>query len=397
MQHHQYCTKATKFSKPDINWGISCTHEKFIMFINLSNIVESVDAGFVSKSTQKAHFSRNTTTTKIKQVRQDKPHGWNSSMELTVIFTAGCIANIIILIYFMTRYGRKQTRKIIPTVTFYDHTKIRITIRRRKMSSYHFLLILLAIADLICCAILLVASYQYLWHSNDWYCPLGSLIMESCSMFSICSLVLLFYERYRGIVYQRQEPLKKRTYLLASFVCFLFSWGAFIPEIFEVELHDGRSCVLKKSYTKDEFFAVFSWYRFIDAVLPTVLMFWFRLKISKHIHNVTNNLSVSGGTIRRRTASDINRRAALRTINWLFGFYTLLIVPWRIVYTVSEYFLYFHEDFVQKYDRVFEIGKAIVLLLFFLNNVVNIFVYLVLIPDFRRFLKKTFSCGILSK
>ena len=110
MQHHQYCTKATKFSKPDINWGISCTHEKFIMFINLSNIVESVDAGFVSKSTQKAHFSRNTSTTKIKQVRQDKPHGWNSSMELTVIFTAGCIANIIILIYFMTRYGRKQTR-----------------------------------------------------------------------------------------------------------------------------------------------------------------------------------------------------------------------------------------------------------------------------------------------
>ena len=377
------------------------------------SFVKDLHTSLMSKTTQHLlHLSKNTTTTTTstttttttfqnQQNHQDKPHGWYctgkslASKAQTVFYTAGCIANIIILIYFMTRYGRKQTRKIIPTVTFYDHTKIRITIRRRKMSSYHFLLILLAIADLICCAILLVASYQYLWQSNDWYCPLGSLIMESCSMFSICSLVLLFYERYRGIVYQRQEPLKKRTYLLASFVCFLFSWGAFIPEIFEVELHDGRSCVLKKSYTKDEFFAVFSWYRFIDAVLPTVLMFWFRLKISKHIHNVTNNLY--GGANRRKTLSDVNRRAALRTINWLFGFYTLLIVPWRIVYTVSEYFLYFHEDFVQKYDRVFEIGKAIIILLLFMNNVVNIFVYLVLIPDFRRFLKKTFSCGILSK
>ena len=380
------------------------------MLINLreATFVEGVDKDFITEITHYLYLyqSQNSTnsTSQNQHLQQNEFHGSYftgkslASKLQPVFFAAGCIANIIIIIYFLTRYVGKQSRKTtpIPLATSRDHTTIKIVTRRRKMSSYHFLLILLAIADLFCCMILLVASYQHMWQSNKWYCRLGSLIMESCSLFSICSLVLLFYEKYRGIVYHRQEPLRKRKYLLMSIACFLFSWAVYIPEIFEVRLQD-KACVLRKSYIKTEFFALFSWYRFIDTLLPTALMSIFRWRISIYIHNVTNNLSGNGGTLRRRTPSDINRRAALRTINWLFGFYTLLIVPWRIVYTVSEYYVYFNNDFVQKHNKIIDLGKCVLILLLFMNNVVNIFVYLVLIPNFRRFVKKIFSCGMVRK
>ena len=374
-------------------------HANQITFIYPSNdsSVEDEETKFKMKTTQYLHLSQNATTITTSLHNQQEKFNELYFLVCTLL-TTGCVANIIIITYFLSKYVGKQSRKAtsIPLATSSDHTTIKIVTRRRKMSSYHFLLILLAIADLFCCVILLTINFLHMWRSTNWYCRLISLIEESCFMFPVCLLVLTFYERYQGIVYHRYKQLRKRTYLLMSVACFLLSWAVFIPKIFGVELQEDQGCVLRESYTKIEFFTLYSWYRFIDAVLPTALVFNFRWRISKHIHNVTNSLSGFDGT-RRRTPSNINRKAGLRTINWLFFVYTLLIVPWRIVGTVMLYFKYFHKDFVQKHKNVFYFGKTIVILLLFMNNVVNIFVYLVLIPNFRRFVKKIFSCGILSK
>ena len=327
---------------------------------------------------------------------QNKPHGWFcfgkslASKVQIIFFTAGCIANIIIIVYFVIRHGKRKASPAIPTTA---------STRRKPMSSYHFLLVLLAIADLFACGILLLTSYQYLWSSSNWYCRLGSMVLEASSTFSIWSLVLLFYERYHGIVH-RFNKMRKRTYLLISLLSFVLSWVAFLPEIFEVNLQSDGACVVIMSYTKLEFYALFFYYRALDTVMPTASMFYFRWRISRYISNVTNNVSDALPRTTSHTAQIRrlqNSRTALRTINWLFGFYTLLIAPWRIVYSVAMYTMYFNNAFMEHYEKLLTLIYAVIYLLYFMNNVVNILVYAVLIPDFRKFLRKIFTCGIVTE
>ena len=346
---------------------------------------------------------QNATTSSINTFNENHK-GWLSFEKYTfgkiqtTFFTVGVFANILIIVYFSTRHGKRRA-----SINMTRNSEvIKVVIRRKNMTSYNFLLVILAIADLLACCSLLVSHYQqYMWHSSSWYCRFSSLVLEAVSTFSIWSLVLLFYQRYRGIV-NHVDKLRKRTYMGISFLLFVCSFLVFAPEIFEVDLAEDNKCVLKTSYNKIEFYTLFFYYRVLDTFLPTALMFFFRLKTSRYVRHVSRNIRSigaggSGGLPTNLLRRRLNTRTAIRTINWLFGFYTLTIVPWRLAYTVTMYLTYFHAEFMAIHEQTMDLFNGLVYFMGFSNNFVNIFVYAILIADIRRFLKRVFTCGLYSK
>lgn len=283
-------------------------------------------------------------------------------IQLTVYYI-GIIGNLIIIMYFI--YASRKNLF--------------------KMSAYHFLLILLAFMDFYMCLVLLMSKYQHYWHSQMTvsYCRFGSAILEVSSLVSIWALVLLFYERYKGIVYPFKRKLNKKKYFGLTVLYTALSWVLYIPEFFEVKVDQFDRCVFKKSYSKIEFHCLLIYYRFFDTILPATLMFYFRRKISKYVTRISTTIRNSSDDSSNQNSRRNRNNIALRTLTHLLGFYTFLIVPWKVLYNIALYLIYFEEELVIKHNLLILQSATFI---FALNNIINVFVYLYLIKDFRQFL-----------
>ena len=94
-------------------------------------------------------------------------------------------------------------------------------------------------------------------------------------------------------------------------------------------------------------------------------------------------------------------RKALRTIKGLILLFTVTVIPVRVFSVLIWVFVPYATEarplFFRAADIFDVLTMPILTLFFYLNNVLNIFVYAKMIPDFRRFLLTVFTFGIYGR
>ena len=142
----------------------------------------------------------------------DEP--WPESMKLfynvykylsLFIYSLGVIANSLIILFIATK-------------------------KSRKMIVYHFLLLVLAIIDLIICCWFTVKTIITLFEMDDrWFKEVdsfGNILFEKVlTMTANWVLVLLCFVKYRKILHPFKRQLNKKVCFLVSFLFFLSAFG----------------------------------------------------------------------------------------------------------------------------------------------------------------------------
>ena len=287
------------------------------------------------------------------------------------ILLAGLLGNIIIIVYFI---------KI---------NKIRI----KRMSTYHFLIILLAITDLA--AIISGCIYSIVFNkstiNNDqetwgWLAEIKeSFVTTSCWM-----LPLLYYDRYRSIVHPFDRRMKKKVAFYFWICILVVRILIYVVSIFVL----GRNDELSQDYFKEEIL-VSVVVVCIDCVLPFIALIFSYWKISRYLakNNINKTTSATASTSSQIQSRRDTNKIASKTIRNLVILNVCLVWPGRIL--VLALFSYFLGDFTFLLERylLFTVLKEIAYVLILLNNVVNVFVYAVMIKDFRSFLWRLVPCG----
>jgi len=174
-----------------------------------------------------------------------------------------------------------------------------------------------------------------------------------------CLVVIRALPKYRTPI---QEKSRKKN------ICYDVSGdGYFLEEIF--------------IYFERIFFHVF-----LEVVFPITLMLYFYHQIGKEI--------VKQATITKNLPPYLNRKKrALATLRSLIFIYTICIVPARVVkFTIR--FISIARQLPPEYFYIFNHIYNAANFTFYINNMVNIFVYTRMFGDFRKFLVDivTFSC-----
>ena len=312
------------------------------------------------------------------------------------IFLVGLLGNMTIIVYFLKIYGWRRIRKI---------------------SNYHFLIILLAMVDLV--VIILntvdttVLKLRITARDVDKISIVSSIILQKGSNTTSCwLLVILSYERYRSIVHPFNVSLKKRFilmgFLLIWVACLLVNWPVFMT------FYIGRSPGAGLEGDESLLYSIIP--LMLDCVLPSTVLVFYNWQISRYLKKNTfphynNETAVNeappavSSTVKRDEATSSNRSSssqcrrnkknetANKTLRNLVIIYICCVWPGRLINNASF--------FVIKYNTLFYFENYVVVcvveesldFLMFLNNVINVFVYAVLIPKFRSFLLKLFTCG----
>ena len=316
---------------------------------------------------------------------------------LVIIATFG---NLLILIYFTRIY------------------KYRI----KHMSSYHFLIILLAVIDLV--AVTYDAFTSILLKSSSIEIDVfaysvifgirSSLFTASCWL-----LVLLSYERYRTIVHPFREKIRKRFIGVVCISGWLFCIVGYVL------MYKKTTLTTNITIGGGTYFVMLLpsiIMLLLDCLAPSLCLLYFYKRIENYMKktiarltysnsnsdNNDNNLSVNGnnstmnisinnisniGNSVVRNGQKTKDQGAVNTLRNLIIVYVFLVWPGRVVYiiihtlTVFYYLLYIENfSFLNLMLEAFEIWIV-------LNNLANVFVYLVLIQKFREFLWEIVSCN----
>ena len=167
------------------------------------------------------------------------------------------------------------------------------------MSSYHFLIVNLAITDLltcVCAPLIISHLLKPNWELGIFGCKfLFDFSLFVCPMSSCWHLVLLSYARYRSIVQPLKPRISKKTFTFACLVIWLFSFlvvtYSFLNHVYVVERKlndDGSEIVSTFCVTVDTDIDIATYVYHIsqfvlDSILPVVLMMCFYLKISQRL------------------------------------------------------------------------------------------------------------------
>ena len=290
----------------------------------------------------------------------------------------GAIANFLVIIFFLQMYKKKIS----------------------KMSSYHFLIVNLAIADLLVCVLVPVTLSKRLNESLQTFgrfeCHfLWPFTSSVCPSASCWFLVLLAFARYRRIMKPLQTKLKKKICCIFIFIIWLISFAVSSYWFSSLGYSDTRGCFIELSVKQGLIYraSLFVFY----SIMPIILMWYFFSKIEKKLtENETDRNLVLSELSRQRN------RKALKTLRILLAIFVITVFPGQILFIVSAYAIKFmHVDGLMiGYWLWIPYMHAVNLLsvvLFFANNVLNVFVYLKMFPDFRRFLLKIFTFGRCGK
>ena len=292
------------------------------------------------------------------------------------IYAIGCIGNSLIITYFI-KINRKKLNK---------------------MSAYYFLIVLLAFLDLIVC----IASFLRS-RLDTLDMRLGSqkstfdFFQKSLPATTIYVLVIISFLRYQAITSPFKRQWSKRNYSLLCFLSFCLCSSFWLFKKLGIKLP-----VI-----------------YIDLVLvgiaPLAVLCFFVYKISRILKNGipddgdnkntmnkktnkgqksnhdnnsnqiksnkrSNNLSRANDRIRKRNI------VALNTVKYLTLIYFMTIVLARIGSTTIMW-----KNKKQKIKN-FQIYHSVIDLVYLINNVANVFVYIRFIPGFRHFLWNIVTC-----
>ena len=290
---------------------------------------------------------------------------WHNRLLLPLFFI-GILGNCIIIIYFI----RINKNKL------------------RQMNAYHFLVISLAFVDLLICLTTPVMRYydtQPQWHLDEFACkfirPLSYYVLPYISCWII---VVLSYERYQTIV----NPFGKRTSKRACLAAMLFLSAVFLgmfTDFFIGNKFENHRCfAVPDSYgrTGNVVFTILE--RLFDCFLPTCIMTVCYQRILGSFNRQDRRASCKASLKRKRTA--------LRTLKYLIIVYVVFVFPGRIFGTIIYLFsLYINKAWFNEYLGTLNPIYFTLLFMCSLNNMVNVFVFIWLVPEFRKFVKNPCS------
>ena len=332
----------------------------------------------------------NNSTNGTQYITSNNTH-FNEELQITnrvilIIYIIGCIGNTLIIIYFIKINRRKM----------------------KKMSAYHFLLILLAIVDLnVCAASFAVYLIDILY--GYYFGKFLQIFQNPFIETSIYILVIISFLRYKATTNPLEQRWSKKYYFLLSLFSFCCSNGLWLTNVFIIKIPMDFVDLI------------------IFGIVPLIALCFFFIKIYKSLsqdyknNNSNNNNNSSSNNISNKDISSKNdiscshnnknnnnnnksfsntntititneqtRRRniiALNTIKYLIIIFFLTVVVARIVITITNQ--------LNKYQsvRIIELINPIMFdLLYLINNVANVFVYIRFIPGFRRFLWNIVTC-----
>ena len=273
------------------------------------------------------------------------------------------------------------------------------------MSSYHFLIINLALIDLSICSGIAIFSHFLVkesWELPAFACPiLDVYFTEVVPMTSCWALTLIFFARYRSIAHPMSVKMNKKKYGLACFLIWIIPALINIYDFMKVKkMYDFEDkvyvCVFETTEEKNSVIkpqAVVNY--LLDSFIPLALMLYFYHKMSKAMprDEHANTFSLSDQSRSRN-------RAALRTVRGLILLFTFTVVTTRIMDFVKRVMSYYHdrEKDPPNFYIIFAIFNTVTeplnFLLYYSNNILNILIYARMIPGFRRFLLAVFTFGL---
>ncbi|XP_066933598.1 melatonin receptor type 1B-B-like [Clytia hemisphaerica] len=289
---------------------------------------------------------------------------WHNRL-LLPLFLIGILGNCIIIIYFI----RINKNKL------------------RQMSVYHFLVISLAIVDLLICLTTPVMRYydtQPQWHLDEFACkfirPLSYYVLPYISCWII---VVLSYERYQTIVNPFGKRTSKRACLLTMCFLSIVFLGMFTDFFVGNKLENRKCYAVPDSYgrTGNVVFTILE--RLFDCFLPTCIMTVCYQRIMCSFKRQDRRASCKTSLKRKQTA--------LRTLKYLIIVYVVFVFPGRIFGTVVYLFSLYNEAWFQEYLGTLTPIYFTLLFMCSFNNMVNVFVFIWLVPEFRKFVKN--PCG----
>ena len=212
-------------------------------------------------------------------------------------------------------------------------------------------------------------------------------------LISCWMMVILSYERYRTITHPFIKRLAKRKYFAA--ICFM-SAALFIlyldfmlrNKVTEAEGGEGSACIeIASHYTNTENTVHVVFERFLDCVFPVLLMLFFYNKIK---HNFTKDSQSKTMIASHRYSNTARKRKenALQTLKYLLIVYVVCVFPGRLFGTIAYLVSIYNLTVFNKYLKILDPIYYVLLFACSLNNMVNVFVFLWMMPDFRRFVKR---------
>eukprot|EP00111_Clytia_hemisphaerica_P021432 TCONS_00063075-protein len=326
-------------------------------------------------------MSNNNGTTVSSQAQKDllkileiRNSIWNYIQ--TPMLSFGVLGNLIIIIYFLNLNWNKI----------------------KKMSSYHFLLINLALSDTLACggtAFLLHYFMKPAWELGRFGCIfVMNVFINICPMASCLLLIATSYARYRRIVTPFKRRLNKKQY---SIVC-LFIW--ILSSLTYLHYFMNRKVVeidgnLQCRYFGEEF--ANQSYGFVwDIFIAVTVMVYFYIKIKQRLdHADISSQFASNDASRQRN------RLVLRTLKALIVVYVIFAYPGRIFALIGNALFYYGSKENPPNQDLMNAGISLVhiiaMFLYFSNNIVNVFVYFKLMPEFRSFVLTIMTLGIYKK
>ena len=205
-------------------------------------------------------------------------------------------------------------------------------------------------------------------------------------------MVILSYERYRTIVHPFKARLTKSKYFAAICIVTCLVVSLYLDSILRNKVivgEKGKSCIEISSYysnTENILYVVSE--RLLDCVFPVMVMYYFYNRIKVNLFNNSQNTGASSGTRTLSNAKSHKRKVdALKTLKYLLIIYVVCVFPGRLFATIA-YILSILSSIFHSYLKVLDPVYYFLLFACSLNNMVNVFVFLWMMPNFRQFARR---------
>ena len=301
------------------------------------------------------------------------------------IIILGIFGNITIIIYFLkfsSNSGRNMCSKM------------------KKMSTYHFTIVLLAIIDLV------VIIFRIPIFFKENLASIACLFVSTGSVIASCwILVVLSYERYRGIVhsFNNRKRLKKRLILLICIIVWIVSILVLILPTISIMFSSAGNKTIADINDSTLIRGIFTF--IVQCILPSMALTFFYWRINNYTKAITRQLKLqpmSSDTAAPTTHSSDNstqhhrnkeNNKANKILRNLVILYSCLVWP-------PQFFIVIGRSIIKGNISLMENNLTLVYVLMrlfelwsIINNVVNVFIYIIMIRKFRSFLWKIISCG----
>ena len=239
----------------------------------------------------------------------------------------------------------------------------------RKMSTYHFLLLHLALIDLLVC-VCKTPSYLEDGLKLIPISDFGIYITHISGSFHLQSMFGLFYVsflRYQSIVHPFQVKWSKRRYFFIILATLILSLAGTIPDVL--------------SYALDFSFG----YYFILA--DATISFVFLVILISLYFKMSKALRES-----QESRSKERNKNALKTLRILLILFAVTMVFSKIIFLCLRFLIPDDVEMTDEGITILYILEVLMVRIVYVNNIANFFVYLRMMPEFRRFMRNIMCC-----